>query len=133
MFLIIILIKKNVFIGSTVKNGFQIRIVQQKIHSIKKALFYMTLKENITNNSEWKQLIYMIFYIYKLFSLGIIISMFLRVICKHIPTCILLQSVNHDFLSFTILNPYCNPNIKMSIPKCCKTNCKVRFVYSYIF
>ena len=27
--------KKNVFIGSTPKNGFQIRIVQQKIHNIK--------------------------------------------------------------------------------------------------
>ena len=55
MFLIIILyigylILKNVFIGSTAKNGFQIRIVQQKIHNIKenKALFYMPLKENIT-------------------------------------------------------------------------------------
>ena len=34
-------ILKNVFIGSTAKNGFQIRIVQQKIHNIKekKALF----------------------------------------------------------------------------------------------
>ena len=42
--------KKNVFIGSTAKNGFQIRIVQQKIRNIKekKALFYMSLKENIT-------------------------------------------------------------------------------------
>ena len=27
--------QKNVFIGSTAKNGFQIRIVQQKIHNIK--------------------------------------------------------------------------------------------------
>ena len=27
--------KKNVFIGSTAKNGFKIRIVQQKIHNIK--------------------------------------------------------------------------------------------------
>ena len=26
-------------IGSTAKNGFQIRIVQQKIHNVKKALF----------------------------------------------------------------------------------------------
>ena len=36
--------------GSTAKNGFQIRIVHQKIHNMKekKALFYMTLKENIT-------------------------------------------------------------------------------------
>ena len=35
------------------KNGFQIRIVQQKIHNIKeeKALFYITLKENITKSS----------------------------------------------------------------------------------
>ena len=42
--------KKNVFIGLTEKNGFQIRIVQQKIHNIKekKALLYMSLKENIT-------------------------------------------------------------------------------------
>ena len=44
------LILKNVFIGSTAKNGFQIRIVQQKIHNIKTTLFYMTLKENITEN-----------------------------------------------------------------------------------
>ena len=29
-------------------NGFQIRIVQQKIRNIKKALFYMPLKENNT-------------------------------------------------------------------------------------
>ena len=41
--------QKNVFIGSTAKNGFQIRIVQQKIHNIKekKGHFYMSLKENI--------------------------------------------------------------------------------------
>ena len=33
--------EKKVFIGSTAKNGFQIRIVQQKIHNIKekKGLF----------------------------------------------------------------------------------------------
>ena len=44
---------KKLFIGSTAKNGFQIRIAQEKIHNIKekKGLFYMTLKENITKIS----------------------------------------------------------------------------------
>ena len=38
--------QKNVFIGSTAKNGFQIRIVQQKIHNIKekKTIFLYDLK-----------------------------------------------------------------------------------------
>ena len=44
--------KKNVFIGLTAKKGFQILIVQQKIHNIKekKRPFFiiMSLKENIT-------------------------------------------------------------------------------------
>ena len=42
--------KKKLFIGSTARNGFQIRIVQQKIHSIKekRPFLYMSLKENIT-------------------------------------------------------------------------------------
>ena len=46
MFLIIsyiigylILKKRYVFMGLTAKNGFQIRIVQQKIHNIKKRPF----------------------------------------------------------------------------------------------
>ena len=57
MFLIIILyigylILKNVFIGSTAKNGFQIRIVQQKLHNIKenKALFLYALKGKYYHN-----------------------------------------------------------------------------------
>ena len=39
------------------KKGFQIWIVQKKIHNIKekKALFYMTLKENITVSCFKKQ------------------------------------------------------------------------------
>ena len=49
MFLIIILgsykifnLKKYIFIGSTAKNRFQIRIVQQKMHNLKekKAIFW---------------------------------------------------------------------------------------------
>ena len=40
------------FIGSTAKNGFEIRIVQQKIHNIKEKNFFdMTLKENNTETS----------------------------------------------------------------------------------
>ena len=38
----------RVVLGSTAKNGFQIRIVQQEIHNIKKFFFYMTLKKNNT-------------------------------------------------------------------------------------
>ena len=47
--------KKNVFIGSTAKNGFQIRIVQQKIHNVKMALFLYVIKGPTRVQSFWSR------------------------------------------------------------------------------